>query len=95
MITMRVECAIGLEPMNERFAGVRLEPLGYAHTRGLPGMDSNHHVACFRGRWATSYPTRQRVRERGFEPLTTRFQTAYANQTAPLADDFVKLVTGV
>ena len=24
MITMRVECAIGIEPMNQRFAGVSL-----------------------------------------------------------------------
>ena len=44
----------------------------------LPGMDSNHHVACFRGRWATDYPTRQResaredsnLRPRGSKPLT-------------------------
>src|ERR1051326_8419445 len=42
-------------------------------------MDSNHHVACFRGRWATHYPTRQRkqsaredsnLRPRGSKPLT-------------------------
>ena len=55
-------------------------PLGYAHIEKerLPGMDSNHHVACFRGRWATDYPTRQResaredsnLRPRGSKPLT-------------------------
>src|ERR1051326_3399412 len=42
-------------------------------------MDSSHHVACFRGRWATHYPTRQRkqsaredsnLRPRGSKPLT-------------------------
>ena len=41
-------------------------PFGYAHMeKELPGMDSNHHVACFRGRWATDYPTRQRKSRRG------------------------------
>ena len=45
MITMRVECAIGLEPMNERFAGVRLGPLGYAHTWGcLPLAEEEQTV---------------------------------------------------
>ena len=58
MITMRVECAIGVEPTKSTLCRREPWPLGYAH-EGLPGMDSNHHVACFRGRWATDYPTRQ------------------------------------
>ena len=59
-------------------------------------MDSNHHVACFRGRWATDYPHQaRRVGEGGFEPPTARFQTAHADLTALLAEEVVALATGM
>ena len=80
MITMQMECAIGVEPMKSTLCRREPWPFGYAHIdrNKLPGMDSNHHVACFRGRWATDYPTRQResaredsnLRPRGSKPLT-------------------------
>src|SRR5262249_47392821 len=77
MITMQMECAIGVEPMKSTLCRREPWPLGYAHEK-LPGMDSNHHAACFRGRWATDYPTRQggsaredsNLRPRGSKPLT-------------------------
>ena len=90
-----VECAIGVEPIRSTLCRREPWPLGYAHMeKKLPGMDSNHHVACFRGRWATSCPTRQRkVGEGGFEPPTARFQTAHADLTALLAGEVVALAT--
>ena len=57
-------------------------------------MDSNHHVACFRGRWATDYPTRQEesaredsnLRPRGSKPLTlTRLRYSPKKLVAALA----------
>ena len=93
MITMRVECAIGVEPMNSTLC--RREPCRLATRTRLPGMDSNHHVACFRGRWATDYPTRQRkesarqdsnLRPRGSKPLTlTRLRYSPKKLVAALA----------
>ena len=59
-------------------------------------MDSNHHVACFRGRWATNCPTRQRESAReGSNLRLARFQTAHADLTALLAEKMVgALATG-
>jgi hypothetical protein len=77
-----MECAIGVEPMNSTLCRREPWPFGYAHVerKKLPGMDSNHHVACFRGRWATDYPHQARrigeggflrkLRPRGSKPLT-------------------------
>src|SRR5262249_6152180 len=92
------ECAIGVEPMKSTLCRRGPWPLGYAHMEmKLPGMDSNHHVACFRGRWATSYPTRHRVmsrRGRSGKTPTARFQTAHADQAALLAEEVMALATG-
>src|SRR5215813_7164161 len=69
MITMRMECAIGVEPIHSTLCRREPWPLGYVHIdrRKLPGMDSNHHQPDSRIRRPTvSRPGKERVGEGGF-----------------------------
>src|SRR5438874_13759542 len=91
MITMRVECAIGVEPMKSTLC--RREPwaawlraqerqtscLGWIRTITWPASGA--------GGLPVTPPSKERVGEGGFEPPTARFQTAHADQTTLLAED--------
>ena len=97
MITMRAECAIGVEPMNSTLC--RREPwatwlrarescLGWIRTITWPASEA--------GGLPITPPGKEGVGEGGFEPPTARFQTAHADQAALLAEEVVAaLATGM
>jgi hypothetical protein len=78
MITMRVECAIGVEPMNSTLCRREPWPLGYAHRVAWDGFEPSQRL--LQGQLGYQLPYQAKVGEEGFEPSTARFQIGYADQ---------------
>src|SRR5919202_6047217 len=85
MITMWMECAIGLEPMKSTLCRREPWPLGYAHGVAWDGFEPSRGL--LQGQVGYQLPDQAEVSEEGFEPSTTRSQIGCAIQTALLAHD--------
>src|SRR5262245_39383187 len=86
MITMRMECAIGVEPMKSALC--RREPWTAwlrAHEVAWDGFEPSHGL--LQGQVGYQLPDQAEVSEEGFEPSTTRSQIGCAARTALLAHD--------
>ena len=95
MITMRVECAIGVEPMKSTLCRREPWPFGYAHGVAWDGFEPSRGLLQRQVGYRLPHQAKERVGEAGFEPATARFQTAHADQAALLAEEVVAaLATG-
>src|SRR5690349_11812484 len=93
MITMRLECAIGVEPTKSTLCRREPWPFGYAHGVAWDGFEPSRGLLQRQVGYLLPHQAR-RVGEGGFEPPTARFQTAHADLTALLAENVVALATG-
>ena len=89
MITMRMECAIEVEPMKSTLCRrlIKPWPFGYAHGVAWDGLEPSRGLLQRQVGYQLPHQAKKRVGEGGFEPPTARFQTAHADLTALLADD--------
>src|ERR671925_366115 len=86
MITMRMECAIGVEPMKSTLCRHEPWPLGYAHGVAWDGFEPSRGLLQGQVGYQLPHQAKKESAREDSNLRRARFQTAHADQTALLAD---------